>query len=453
MADMVDLAVGQPGMFRPNVETRSRDEQIAHDEDRYRKQVGYLFAHSDFYRAKLREAGFADAGACGGLDHIAELPFTGKDEIRTSQAAYPPFGNHLAADVTRLARIFSTSGTTGDPCYMPVTEADLRMWVEISSRSYFAAGLRPGMQVLSTFNAGPFVAGAALDAMNNLGVCHIPVGTGNTARLVRALELIRPAALLCTPSYAAYLVEHLRAHAIAPAGLGIERICVAGEPGGGEAEFRQRLQADYGGAKLCEAMGIGDISVSLWGECDQQAGMHFNGGDFVHVELIDPQSGAPVPVEDGATGELVYTALQREAVPLLRFRSRDHVVCHTSACACGRRTMRVRCIGRTDDMLIVRGVNLFPSAVRSVVAQFAPRVSGAILVRPKAAGVRQEPPVPVQVELAAGRDGAGLASSIEKAVRTQLVATITVELVEFGTLKRSEYKTKLLDFDTTGGNP
>ena len=442
-----------PEIFRPEVETRPPDRQRERDRAAWRTQVAYLFDRSDFYRAKLRAAGIADAGAAGELDDIARLPFTEKDEIRRSQAAHPPFGDHLAADPDALVRIYSTSGTTGDPVYMPVTANDLAVWTEISSRSYFAGGLRPGMKVLSSYNAGPFVAGAALDTLAKLGVCHIPVGTGNTARLVRALELIRPAALLCTPSYASYLAEHLHERDIDPAGLGLRHICVAGEPGGGETEIRARLQSAFG-ARVCEAMGIGDVSISLWGECEAQQGMHFNGGDFVHVELIDPVSGAPIDPADGATGELVYTALKREAAPMLRFRSRDHVVCHTGPCSCGRTTMRVRCIGRTDDLLIVRGVNLFPSAVRSVVAGFAPEVSGAILVRPKVKAVRQEPPLPVQVEV--GPDGAGpnLAKRIEAAVRTALIATVAVELVPYGTIQRSEYKTKLLDFsDATEGAP
>ena len=129
-------------------------------------------------------------------------------------------------------------------------------------------------------------------------------------------------------------------------------------------------------------MGIGDIGVSLWGECEQQQGMHLGGRGFVHAELIDPDSGEPLAMEDGAKGELVLTHLQHQAAPLLRFRTRDHVEVWTSPCRCGRTAPRIRCIGRTDDMLIVRGVNVFPSAIREVVSEFVPEVSGAILVKP-----------------------------------------------------------------------
>jgi phenylacetate-CoA ligase len=303
------------------------------------------------------------------------------------------------------------------------------------------------MRAVSTYSAGPFVAGAALDTISALGVCHIPVGVGNTARLIRALELLRPEALLCTPSYAVHLSELLAGRGIAADGLGLRHICVAGEPGGGEPAIRARLEGAFG-ARVCEAMGIGDVSISLWGECEAQQGMHFGGRDHVHVELVDPGTGVPVEKADGATGELVYTALTREAVPLMRFRSRDHVVWWSSPCRCGRTTPRVRCIGCTDDLLIVRGVNVFSSAVRSVVAGFAPQVSGAMVIRPVRRGVRQEPPLPVQVEL--GQDAAtppaGLAEAIEKAIRATLVVTVRVTLAPFGSIGRSEYKTRLIDF-------
>ena len=292
------------------------------------------------------------------------------------------------------------------------------------------------------------MAGAALDTFAHLGLCHVPVGTGNTERLARALQAIKPEALVCTPSYAQYLAEWLRARKIDPASLGLRRISVAGEPGGGERSFRTGIEQSFD-AKVCEAMGIGDVSISLWGECDHQQGMHFSGGDYVHVELIDPESGQPRAITDGAEGELVYTALRREAAPVLRFRSRDHVAIWTEPCACGRRSIRTRCIGRTDDMLIVRGVNLFPTAIRDVVAGFRPDVSGALLVKPAAPGIRQEPPLPVDVELGdvdpgGGGTSDGLAERIEAAIRARLVVSARVNLVPYGSLPRSEYKTKLV---------
>jgi len=222
-------------------------------------------------------------------------------------------------------------------------------------------------------------------------------------------------------------------------------VLVAGEPGGGEPAFRAALE-DGWGARVTEAMGIGDIGVSLWGECEAQDGMHLGARGFVHAELIDPATGTAVPMDDGASGELVLSHLRHRAAPLLRFRTRDHVVVRTSPCPCGRTGPRVRCIGRTDDMLIVRGVNVFPSAVREVVSGFTPDVSGHILVRPRDPGVKQEPPLPVRVELARdARPGAGLADAIRDGLRNALVVQTSVELVPWGTLQRSEYKSKLVE--------
>jgi len=195
-------------------------------------------------------------------------------------------------------------------------------------------------------------------------------------------------------------------------------------------------------------MGIGDIGVSLWGECEEQDGMHLGARGFVHPELIDPETGAAVALGDGAEGELVLTHLRHRAAPLLRFRTRDHVRVSFGTCACGRTGPRIRCIGRTDDMLIVRGVNVFPSAVREVVGAFAPRVSGHIVVRPRASGVKQEPPLPVRVELARDADADdSLADAIRERLRSVLVVQTQVELVPWGSLRRSEYKSRLLEHE------
>jgi phenylacetate-CoA ligase len=208
--------------------------------------------------------------------------------------------------------------------------------------------------------------------------------------------------------------------------------------------FRDRLEEGWG-AKVTEAMGIGDIGVSLWGECEHQCGMHLGARGFVHAELVDAATGAPVPMEDGARGELVLTHLQHRAAPLLRFRTRDHVEMGVSPCKCGRTAPRVRCIGRTDDMLIVRGVNVFPSAIREVVSEFIPEVSGHILVKPAMAGVKQEPPLSIAVELAQGQiDDVALASKISARLRSVLVFTADIQLAPFGSLQRSEYKSKLV---------
>ena len=431
-------------MVEPTVESDPWAAQAVHDELRYRAQIAYLFDRSRFYREKLARAGFADAREVGGLDAIAALPLTEKDELRASRTPDEPIGTHVTAAAGEIARIYSTSGTTGAPSFIPLTAADLEIWVRTSARSYAASGVARGERLVSTYNAGPFVAGAALGAFDRLGLCHIPVGTVNTERLMAAVNLLKPTVVAMTPSYALHLTDWARERGMDLAKSSVKRVMVAGEPGGGEPAMRAKLEAAWG-ASVTEAMGIGDISVSLWGECEQKAGMHFSGRGFVHVELIDPQTGAAKPIEDGAEGELVLTHLVNRSAPLLRFRTRDHVRMSVDPCACGRTSPRVRCIGRTDDMLIVRGVNVFPSAVREVVNEFSPAVSGVIMIRPRAKGVRQEPPLPVHVELAPGAEVEGLAERIRTRLRDKLLVTTEIELAPPGALPRSEYKSKLVE--------
>jgi phenylacetate-CoA ligase len=432
-------------ILAPEVETRPWAEQLAVDDACYRAQLAHLFDRSSFYREKLAVAGFASARAAGGLADIARMPLTDKHEIRATCTPDDPIGAHLCAKPSEIVRIYSTSGTTGAPSYIPLTAGDLDNWVTASARSYAASGITAGQRIVSTYNAGPFVAGAALAAFDRIGLCHIPVGSGNTERLMRAVELLRPEAAVLTPSYAAHLVEWAAERDFDLRGSSVERVLVAGEPGGGEPAFRAKLEAGWG-ARVTEAMGIGDIGVSLWGECEEQDGMHLGARGFVHAELIDPETGAALEIEDGATGELVLTHLRHRAAPLLRFRTRDQVHVRTSPCRCGRTGPRLRCIGRTDDMLIVRGVNVFPAAVREVVSAFVPDVSGHILVRPQAPGTKQEPPLPVSVELAPGAAAdPALAEAIRHRLRNVLVVQTRVDLVPWQSLRRSEYKSKLVE--------
>jgi phenylacetate-CoA ligase len=431
-------------MFEPEIETLSWAEQLERDDASYRSQVAYLFGHSAFYREKLRGVGFASGDDAGGLDDLANLPLTDKGELKATCTPDNPIGTHLCVKPAESVRIYSTSGTSGTPSYVPLTADDLDNWVRGSARSYAASGVKAGERIVSTYNAGPFVAGAALAAFERIGLTHIPVGTGNTERLLRAVELLRPDAVVLTPSYAAHLIEWAADHGVDLRATSVTRVLVAGEPGGGEPGFRAKLE-DGWGARVTEAMGIGDIGVSLWGECEEQNGMHLGARGFVHAELIDPESGDALTLKDGARGELVLTHLQHRAAPLLRFRTRDHVELWTSPCACGRTAPRVRCIGRTDDMLIVRGVNVFPTAIREVVTAFAPVVSGHILVTPETAGVKQQPPLPVRVELAPGATpDAALAQAIGERLRDVLVVQTRIELVPWGALERSEYKSTLV---------
>jgi phenylacetate-CoA ligase len=297
------------------------------------------------------------------------------------------------------------------------------------------------------FNAGPFVAGAVYYGFDKIGCSVIPVGTGNTERMVTAIQKLGATGISCTPSYGLYLIDWCHQHGIDTQSLGLTNMITAGEPGGGDPLVRGRIEEAFG-CSVRESMGIGDITLSAWAEDEDGRGMHFMPRGFVHVELIDPASGEPKAWEDGAEGELVYTALRREAMPLLRFRSRDHVVVTMADNPTGRTGPRIRCVGRTDDMLIVRGVNLFPTAIRSLLDPFTPQVSGMLQVRPRERGVLQTPPLPVVIELGQDTPSApeGLRQRIVDEIRARLLVTTDVSFVPYNTLPRETYKSKLVDY-------
>jgi phenylacetate-CoA ligase len=434
-------------MFDREIETRAAAEQFRIDRELYGRQLRYVFGQSAFYRNKFTAAGFTSVESLGVLEDLAQLPFTEKDELRRTQAEDPPYGAHLACDPAQLIRVYSTSGTTGVPCYLGLTPADLDMYATNVARGYTAAGFRRGQRIVVGFNAGPFVAGAVYSGFDKIGCTVIPVGTGNTERMVTAIQKLGATGVSCTPSFGLYLIDWCRERGIDTRALGLTNMITAGEPGGGDPMIRARIEAAFG-CRLRESMGIGDMSLSVWAEDEDGNGMNFAARGFVHAELIEPHSGKPLPWEDGAQGELVYTALQREAMPLVRFRSRDHVVVSMKPNPTGRTGPRIRCIGRTDDMLIVRGVNLFPSAIRSILKEFAGEVGETFRICPRNKGVRQTPPLPVVVELAEGSTRApdGLDQRMSAEIRSRLLVNTEISFVPYKTLPRETYKSSLVDY-------
>jgi phenylacetate-CoA ligase len=251
--------------------------------------------------------------------------------------------------------------------------------------------------------------------------------------------------LHCTPSYALYLAEYVKKkHGMEPAQLGYEKLVVGAEPGGGVPAVRKQLQEAYK-CRVTEGLGNSDAAPIIFGECDQQQGMHFCGQEYIYCELIDPESGQPMEMTDGAQGELVYTLIDRNCCPVVRFRTRDRITVFTSPCQCGRTSFRVRCIGRTDDMLIVLGVNVFPSAIKDVIASLRPKTTGDMLVLLDAPGPKVEPPLRIQAEYARGvEDLSGLKKELEGVLRDKLLFRADVELVSEGTLPRFDMKAKLV---------
>jgi phenylacetate-CoA ligase len=293
---------------------------------------------------------------------------------------------------------------------------------------------------------GFFVGGLPLkDAVENIGATFVPIGTGASDRLVSAVRHLGGTILTCTPSYASYLAEYVRERIGAdPRELGLRRILLGAEPGGAVPAVRDRIAQTYG-AFVTEGLGNADVLPVYAGTCDALDGNHFLAADQIVLELIDPGSGEALRWEDGAQGELVATHLERDCIPLVRFRTRDRVVVRTSPCPCSRTGPRITCVGRTDDMLIVAGVNVWPSAISDVVMQLHPRTTGAMQVLLAAAPPKVEPPLRLQVEHGPEVTATdALKAELEGLLRDKLIVRSEVELVPPGTLPRFEMKAQPL---------
>lgn len=431
--------------FNEEIETLSAEEIKVMQNKKLRKQMQYVYDNSPFYRKKFQEAGLKPE-QLRTVDDLVSMPFTTKDELRESQNTYSPLGNHVAATDEDIIRIHASSGTTGIPSYVPITAHDRDVWTEVVSRCYYAEGVRPNSKVVMGFGIGFFVGGLPLhDAIENIGATFIPIGTGASDRIVSSFQRLNADILTCTPSYAIYLADYVRNKVgIDPRDLGVKRIMCGAEPGGGVPGVRKKIEDDWG-AIVTESLGNADILPVYAAECPERNGNHFLGHDMIYLEIIDPESGERLRMEDGASGELVATHLDRESVPLIRFRTRDRVEIYESPCECGRKTFRIKCVGRTDDMLIVLGVNVFPSAIKDVVTTFRPRTTGEIQILLDKPGPKVEPPLKIQVEYGQGVTNLDkLKQEIENELRSKLIFLPDVELVPQGALPRFEMKAQLI---------
>jgi phenylacetate-CoA ligase len=427
------------------VEAAPRERLVALQEEKLRRQFAYLADASELYREKLG----ADLREVRTLADLAELPFTEKEELRESLNEGPPLGLHRAADPDDIIRIHTSSGTTGNPTYIGITAQDNATWMEILSRVMWSQGLRPSKIAAIGLRMGFFVGGLPLQqSIENVGSTCVPVGTGESYRLVESIRNLSATHLFCTPSYAAYLGDFARTtFGVEPRDLGLERIHVGGEPGGSIPAVREALESEWG-AMVTEGLGNTDLVPIYCGECEAQQGMHFLAPDYMALELIDPETGRVLDLDgpdDELTGELVMTHLDRQCSPLVRFRTRDHVRVWTAPCSCGRTGIRLRCIGRTDDLLIVRGVNVWPGAVKDVVMSLRPRTTGQLQILLDQPGPRVEPPLRLQVEMAdTAVDEDDLRKALEYEIRSRLIFSPSIELVPPGSLPRTEMKTQLV---------
>ena len=345
------------------LETQSRADWQAQKLHLLQGHLTHAYQNSPYYRASFDAAGVHPSQVkC--LEDIRLFPFLNKQILRERQQAAPPFGDIVAVPERDIVYISASSGSTGVPTASPFTAQDFEDWMDYEARQFWSSGLRPEDRYCHSLNFSLFVGGPCVLGAQKLGALSIHAGTVPSERLLTIIGQFQATAIWTTPSYAWYLGETALKLGIDPKkDLAIRRIFVAGEPGGSIPETRQRIEALWG-AKVYDYYGLSDIFGSCAGMCEAQDGLHW-AEDHILVEVLDPQTGEAVA--EGERGEMVLTTLKKAARPMVRFRSGDIVSVTTEACSCGRTSMRLRGIhGRLDDMLIIKGVNLFPSDVEAI---------------------------------------------------------------------------------------
>jgi len=439
MATAAESRVWDPAELLPR--DRLVELQLARLQETLRRAAG-----TPFYAEALARLGIAP-GYVRSLDDVRRLPVTTKDDLR----AHYPLGM-LAVPRAEIARIHGSSGTTGKPTFVAYSRGDMQTWSGLCARFLVAGGLRPDHLVHVAFGYGLFTGGFGLhQGIERVGAGIVPVAGGNTPRQVMLLRDLRPDVLVCTPSYALHIAEVARATGGDPRQLGLSFGHFGGEPW--TEEMRSEIERELG-IQAFNNYGLSEvIGPGVSGECGARTGMHVAEDHFL-VECLDPATLEPVP--DGTVGELVFTSLTKEAMPVVRYRTRDLASLDRSPCACGRTGARMsRVVGRSDDMFIVRGVNVFPSQIEEALL----RVEGAAphyvieIARP---GTLDEAVVRVEIRPRDFSDEmrqmVALRDRIDHEIHSVTGIRMTIELVAPNALGRSEGKARrVIDHRRAGG--
>jgi phenylacetate-CoA ligase len=419
--------------FDRHLETLGSDALLEHQWARLVTLARAVVPANRFITAQWTRAGLAGPEDLRGWDDFRRLPFTCKRELVEDQAAHPPFGSNLTYPLDRYVRVHQTSGTTGAPLRWLDTQESWAWWARCWGFVLRGAGLGPGDRVFFPFSFGLFVGfWSGFEGVRALGAMAIPGGGQDSAQRLAAMEALGATAVCCTPSYALRLAEVARERGVALDRLGVRTTVHAGEPGAGIPAVRARIEAAWG-ARAYDHVGMTEVGAYGF-ECAARTGPHINEAEFI-AEVIDPSTGQPA-----AEGELVLSNLGRVGSPLLRYRTGDRVRLARGRCECGRSFVRLDggILGRVDDMLIVRGVNVFPSALEGIVRRF-----GAVdefLIEVYRRGQLDEVRLLVEVR----GHAEPVAAALQEAMRVDLGIRVEVVPVPGQSLPRYELKARRL---------
>ncbi|MBQ5797329.1 MAG: phenylacetate--CoA ligase [Firmicutes bacterium] len=423
-------------IWNEHVETMSRDEMHALQSERLRDTVERVYQNVAFYRTKMQAMGI-EPGDIKTIDDIVKLPFTTKQDLRDNY----PF-NLCSAPQSQFVRIHASSGTTGKPTAVPHTRKDLDVFAECVARAICSTGGTKEDTIQISYGYGLFTGGLGLhDGATRLGAGVIPASSGNTTNQLTLMKDFRPTILACTPSYAMFLAESMEEAGIKKEDLALKIGIFGAEPW--SQEMREKIEAGLGITAhdiygLSEIMGPG-VSVT----CSQRNGLHVC-EDHFYPEILDPETLQPV--DDNVVGELTFTHLTKEAMPLLRYRTRDLSSLDHSPCECGRTTVRMaKIIGRSDDMLIIRGVNVFPSQIESVLLE-VPEASANYVIIVDRKGTLDTIEVQVELNPEYMTDSVTEMEAIRRKIKQKLDNVLRIgvilTLAEHKTIARSQGKAK-----------
>ena len=417
-------------LWNPTAEKMPHRELRTLQFDKLKALVNRVYNESPYYNHKLAAAGVSPEHLKS-LEHYHDFPFFDKDEERLSQEKSKeglghPFGMHITCDPKLVNRFSSSSGTTGSPTFSGFTKFDRAIAAENTARGLKRIGIEPGDVVLHASVFSMWIAGVpAVDSMLAYGACVVPVGAlSGVERVAQIAKQTRPRMIRTTVSFARHLAATMQDRAgIDPTSLGIEKVVVTGEPGGSIPEIFGEIEAGFGGATVYDNMGATGCHSPTGISCEAHAGIHFYAEDNAYFEIVDPDTLKPMPIENGVEGEIIFTGLERECEPLLRWRDKDITKINTDSCECGRPGVRMTFKGRVDDMLLIKGVNVFPNAVRDVVNRHSSKTTGNIRTILQKPGPVAEPPIPILVEHVRNLSTAQLTelrNKLENAIHHQL---------------------------------
>lgn len=429
-----------------SLETQSRAEWDALKLRLLQEHLAHAYQNSPYYRASFDAAG-VHPDQLKSLDDIRRFPFINKQTLRERQLAALPWGDLVAVPERDIVYISASSGSTGVPTASPFTAQDFEDWMDYEARQFWSSGLRPEDRYCHSLNFSLFVGGPCVLGAQKLGALSIHAGTVPSERLLTIISQFQATAMWTTPSYAWYLGETALKQGIDPKkDLSIRRIFVAGEPGGSIPETRQRIEALWG-AEVYDYYGLSDIFGSCAGMCEEKSGLHW-AEDHILVEVLDPNTGEPVP--EGERGEMVLTTLKKTARPMIRFRTGDIVSFTSEPCGCGRTSIRLQGVhGRLDDMLIIKGVNLFPSDVEAIARKDHDLGGEYRLIVER---INHLDALTVEVERAASYTGsdAELAVRFNGHLKSVTGVTANVRILAPDTLPRATHKAKRVEDRRTG---